>query len=380
MRHVHMMGSIYAWGGMANNMKTEDVVYITLPLFHSNAVHAGLASALRHGSAIALARRFSVRNFWNDVRKYNATCFNYIGELCRYLLNQPPNPDDRNHNVYKIFGNGLHLEIWNDFKERFGIRHIHEHYGATEIRGMFCNYLNIDKTIGINFSPHVLVKYDFDADEPIRDENDHFQKVDRGEAGLCFFQITDETIFAGYTDKQATEKKIFRNPFGNNEIWLNTGDMIRYIGYYNAQFVDRLGDTFRWKGENVSTSEVENIIASFEQIDHSSVFGVEISGTEGRAGMACVKASVSPENLKFGELLNFMQKNLPPYAIPKFIRILSELKTTSTFKIKKSEMKKVDFNITKTDDPIYVLLPQSSEYTLITEEIYKNIINGKYRF
>ena len=156
--------------------------------------------------------------------------------------------------------------------------------------------------------------------------------------------------------------------------------MIRYIGYYNAQFVDRLGDTFRWKGENVSTSEVENIIASFEQIDHSSVFGVEISGTEGRAGMACVKASVSPENLKLGELLNFMQKNLPPYAIPKFIRILSELKTTSTFKIKKSEMKKVDFNITKTDDPIYVLLPQSSEYTLITEEIYKNIINGKYRF
>ena len=189
MRHVHMIGSIYGWGGMANNMQTEDVIYITLPLFHSNAVHIGLGSAFYAGSAVALARKFSVRNFWKDVRKYKATCFNYIGELCRYLLNQPPNPDDRNHHVYKIFGNGLRPEIWNEFKERFGIRNVHEHYGATEIRGMFCNYFNIDKTIGIDFQPYLLVKYDVDADEPIRDENGYLQKVDRGEAGLLIIQI-----------------------------------------------------------------------------------------------------------------------------------------------------------------------------------------------
>ena len=378
MRHVHIMGSIYGWGGMANNMKTEDVVYITLPLFHSNAVHIGLASALRHGSAIALARRFSVRNFWNDVRKYNATCFNYIGELCRYLLNQPPHPDDRNHNVYKIFGNGLRPEIWNDFKERFGISLVHEHYGATEIRGMFCNYLNIDKTIGINFSPHVLVKYDVDADEPIRDENGHLQKVDRGEAGLLLFQITDETIFAGYTDKQATEKKIFRNPFGNNEIWLNTGDMIRNIGYYNAQFVDRLGDTFRWKGENVSTSEVEDVITSIALVDHSSVYGVQIPGTDGKAGMTSILATVDHSEFDLNGFYKILDKNLPPYAIPIFLRFLSQLKTTSTFKIQKSEMKKAGFDITKTNNPIYVLLPRSSGYTLLTEEIYNKI--GQYRF
>jgi citronellyl-CoA synthetase len=374
------MGSIYGWGGMANNMKTEDVVYITLPLFHSNAVHIGLASALRHGSAIALARRFSVRNFWNDVRKYNATCFNYIGELLRYLLNQPPHPDDRNHNVYKIFGNGLRPEIWNEFKERFGIRLVHEHYGATEIRGMFCNFLNIDCTIGINFSPHVLVKYDVDADEPIRDENGHFQKVDRGEAGLLLFQITDETIFAGYTDKQATEKKIFRNPFGNNEIWLNTGDMIRNIGYYHAQFVDRLGDTFRWKGENVSTSEIEDVISSHEQIEHSSVYGVEIPGTDGKAGMASIAATIDHGNFDLNELHKILQKNLPPYAIPIFLRFLSQLKTTSTFKIQKSDMKKVGFDITETEDPIYILLPKSSEYTLLTDEILNELNLGKYRF
>ena len=380
MRHVHMIGSIYGWGGMANNMQTEDVIYITLPLFHSNAVHIGLGSAFYGGSAIALARKFSVRNFWKDVRKYKATCFNYIGELCRYLLNQPPSPDDRNHNVYKIFGNGLRPEIWNEFKERFGIKNVHEHYGATEIRGMFCNYFNIDCTIGINFSPHVLVKYDVDADEPIRDDNGHFQKVDRGEAGLLLFQITDDTIFAGYTDKQATEKKIFRNPFGNNEIWLNTGDMIRNIGYYHAQFVDRLGDTFRWKGENVSTSEVEDVISSFEEIEHSSVYGVEIPGTDGKAGMASIATTVDHKNFDLIELLKIMQKNIPPYAIPIFIRFLSQLKTTSTFKIQKSDMKKIGFDITETEDPIYILLPKSSEYILLTDEVLNELNLGKYRF
>ena len=380
MRHVHMIGSIYGWGGMANNMQTEDVIYITLPLFHSNAVHIGLGSAFYAGSAVALARKFSVRNFWKDVRKYKATCFNYIGELCRYLLNQPPNPDDRNHHVYKIFGNGLRPEIWNEFKERFGIRNVHEHYGATEIRGMFCNYFNIDKTIGIDFQPYLLVKYDVDADEPIRDENGYLQKVDRGEAGLLIIQITDDTIFAGYTDEQATEKKIFRNPFGNNELFLNTGDMIRYIGYYHAQFVDRLGDTFRWKGENVSTSEVEDVISSHEQVEHSSVYGVEIPGTDGKAGMVSIAATVDHTNFDLNELITIQQSNLPPYAIPIFIRFLSRLKTTSTFKIQKSDMKKVGFNITETEDPIYILLPKNSEYNLLTDEVLNELNLRKYRF
>jgi len=137
MRHVHMMGAMYGWGGMANDMQPEDIIYITLPLFHSNAIHVGWSSALRGGSAVALARKFSVRNFWKDVRKYKATCFNYIGELCRYLLNQPPSPDDRNHNVYKICGNGLRPEIWKEFKERFGIRNVHEHWELPRLEGCF---------------------------------------------------------------------------------------------------------------------------------------------------------------------------------------------------------------------------------------------------
>ncbi|MHA1488055.1 MAG: AMP-binding protein, partial [Promethearchaeota archaeon] len=246
MRNIHMAGSINAWGRMAMDMYPDDVMYITLPLFHSNAMHIGWSSAICGGSAVALARKFSVRNFWKDVRKYNVTCFNYIGELCRYLLNQPPNPNDRNHNVYKICGNGLKPEIWNEFKERFGIREVIEHYGATEIRGMFCNYLNLDRTIGFNFEPYAIVKYDIDADKPVENEKGFFQNVDDGEAGLLLIKIRNETTFAGYKNKEATERKIFRNSFGNNEIWLNTGDMIRNIGFYHCQFVDRLGDTFRW--------------------------------------------------------------------------------------------------------------------------------------
>ena len=380
MRNIHMAGSINAWGRMAMDMHPDDVMYITLPLFHSNAMHIGWSSAICGGSAVALARKFSVRNFWKDVRKYNATCFNYIGELCRYLLNQPPSPNDRNHNVYKICGNGLKPEIWNEFKERFGIREVIEHYGATEIRGMFCNYLNLDRTIGFNFEPYAIVKYDIDADKPVENEKGFFQNVDDGEAGLLLIKIRNETTFAGYKNKEATERKIFRNSFGNNELWLNTGDMIRNIGFYHCQFVDRLGDTFRWKGENVSTSEVEDVLASFEEINHSSVYGVEIPSTNGRAGMASIIATKVHSEFNFKSLFEILQTDLPRYAIPKFIRFLSELSTTSTFKIRKSDMKKEGFNINKTKDPIYVYLPENSGYVILTEDIYNEIMNGKYRY
>jgi len=380
MRHIHMMSSTYGWGVIALNMQPEDIIYISLPLFHSNSIHIGLASALRGGSAVALARKFSVSNFWNDVRKYKATCFNYIGELCRYLLNQAPDSEDRNHNVYKICGNGLRPEIWKEFKERFGIRYVYEHYGATEIRAMFCNYFNRDYTIGINFHPHTLVKYDISADRPIQDENGFFQKVEEGEAGLLIMKITGPTIFAGYTDKVATKKKIIENPFGNGEFWLNTGDLLRNIGFSHAQFVDRLGDTFRWKGENVSTSEVEDILSSFNQIEHSSVYGVEIPGTGGRAGMASIISTKDCQNFDFNGLLSILKTNLPQYAIPKFIRFLSELSTTSTFKIRKAKTKEEGYNIKKITDPIYILLPGNKEYTRLSEIIYKNIGENKYRF
>lgn len=379
-RNVHTVGSILGWGKMALNMQPDDIYYISLPIYHSNALHIGWASAIAGGAAVALARRFSVTNFWKDIIKFKATCFNYIGEICRYLYNQPPNPNDRRHSVYKIAGNGLRPEMWKEFKERFGIREVIEHYGMTEMQGMFCNYLNLDCTIGMCLNPYAIVKYDIDNDEPIRGDDGFLQKVEEGEAGLFLMKIRDPYTFAGYTDAIASKQKLIENAFEEGDMWLYSGDMIRYIGYNHAQFVDRLGDTFRWKGENVSTSEVEDVMSSFEEVDHSSVYGVQIPGTEGRAGMASIFSNKKHELFKFNGLIEVLNRNLPKYAIPLFLRFLSELSTTSTFKIPKSNMKKDGFNINKTVDPIYVLLPGSSEYTLLTEKIYSDIIKEEYRF
>ena len=379
-RNVHTVGSMLGWGKMALNMQQDDIYYIYLPIYHSNALHLGWASAIVNGAAVALARRFSVRNFWKDIAKFKATCFNYIGEICRYLYNQPPSPKDRKHTVYKIAGNGLRPEMWKEFKERFGIKEVYEHYGMTEMQGMFCNYLNLDCTIGICLNPYVIVKYNIDKGEPIRGEDGFLQLVDEGEAGLFLMQIRDPYTFAGYTSKSASKQKILENAFEEGDMWLYSGDLIRSIGYGHAQFVDRLGDTFRWKGENVSTSEVEDVISSFEEVEHSSVYGVMIPGTEGRAGMASIISSKKHNMFDFDGLTKVVNDNLPKYAIPLFIRFLSKLSTTNTYKIPKSDMKKVSFDITKTEDAIYVLLPKSSKYTLLTEKIYLDIVNKNYRF
>ncbi|MFX1479498.1 MAG: long-chain-acyl-CoA synthetase [Promethearchaeota archaeon] len=379
-RNIHTVGSILGWGKMALNMQPDDIYYISLPIYHSNALHLGWASAISNGAAVALARRFSVSNFWKDIHKFKATCFNYIGEICRYLYNQPPSLDDRKHTVYKIAGNGLRPEIWKEFKERFGIREVYEHYGMTEMQGMFCNYLNLDCTIGVCLNDYAIVKYDVDNDEPVRGEDGFLQMVEEGEAGLFLMKIRDPYTFAGYTSKSASKQKLIENAFEEGDIWLYSGDLIRSIGYGHAQFVDRLGDTFRWKGENVSTSEVEDIISSFEEVEHSSVYGVQIPGTEGRAGMASIFSNKPHETFNFNKFIKVVNKNLPNYAIPLFVRFLSKLSTTDTYKILKSEMKKIGFNIRKTDDPIYILLPNSSDYTLLTEKIYSDIVNKNYRF
>jgi len=379
-RNMYTATSIIAWSNVILHMTPDDIMYISLPLFHSNALHLALSAAIGGGSAIAIARRFSVRNFWKDIKKFNATCFNYIGEICRYLYNQPPTPEDRNHKVYKICGNGLSPEIWKEFKERFGIREVYEHYGMTEMWGAFVNYINLDCTVGYNAAPYAIVKYNFENNEPERDKKGFLQKVEEGQAGLLIIQTWSDYVFAGYTDRKASEKKLLRDVFEKGDVWMNAGDIMRNIGYKHAKFVDRLGDTFRWKGENVSTTEVEDLISSFEVIDHTSVYGVEIPGCEGRAGMASVFTVVNHEEFDFNNFLKTLHDNLPNYAIPIFVRFLSELNTTSTFKIQKNDMKKIGFNIKKTNNPIYVYLPGSNKYTLLTEKIYENIPNRKYRF
>lgn len=378
----HTVGASLYWGDQVMGMKPDDIFYIITPLFHSHAINVCYAAALRHGSTMAIARRFSVSRFWDEAIKYKATCFGYIGEICRYLYNQPPKSTDKKHYIKKVVGNGLRNEMWLQFKERFGIKQIYEFYGATErFCPNFANRFNRDCTVGFCGAPYTIVKYDIDNDEPIRDENGCMIKAEVGEPGLLLGEIADPSLFYMYTDKQADEKKIFRNVFEEGDMFLNTGDLLREIGYQHAQFVDRLGDTFRWKGENVSTEEVESVINKFNQVEMCSVYGVTIPNTEGRAGMASIVLDIQkPDDFDFDGFLNLLKRYLPEYAIPKFIRFKKELEKTATLKIQKGTLKKEGYDVNLVNDALYILLPGKAEYIPLTEEIYDNMEKATYSF
>jgi citronellyl-CoA synthetase len=361
-------------------MKPNDTMYVPLPFFHTNALALSWPCILLNGSALAIRRKFSVSNFWDDVRKYNATAWCYIGELCRYLMNQTPKPDDRDNPLTKIIGNGLRPDIWKDFKQRFGISKVFEIYGAAESNLYFVNFLNLDCTQGFCNAPYAIVKYDVDEDEPLRGPDGFMQKIGIGETGLLLGEISEENPFIGYTSKEATDSKIIRDVFAKGDAWFNTGDLIRDIGFGHVQFIDRTGDTFRWKGENVSTTEVEKVANTFPQVSLSSVYGVVMPGGDGRAGMVAIIPECDIEHFDFNGIAGHFQRALPAYAVPKFLRLNAALECTPTHKIKKFDLKKEGFDPGVVAESVYVLLPGESEYTPLTAGVYAEIQEGNYRF
>lgn len=380
MENRRWLAAMHGFGSTIMNLSTDDVLYCTLPLFHSAAFSVGWPVAVANGAAYAIRRKFSVNHFWKDAKKYNATAFVYIGELCRYLLNQPPSPEDSSNPMKKCIGNGLRPDIWNEFKERFAIEQISEFYGATEFGFAFINAFNIDNTVGMCMTPFAIVKYDVDGEKPILNKKGFMQRVKKGESGLLLGEISDKVQFKGYTDKKATKKKLLKNVFKKGDIWLDTGDFVRDLGYKHIQFSDRLGDTFRWKGENVSTVEVEQIINTLPEIEQAAVYGINIPETDGRAGMAAIIPSVLEENFNLKLLAEALHKVLPVYAIPKFIRFKKELETTPTFKVKKALLSKEGFDPDIIKDSIYAMLPGKKEYIPLKTELYQKIANGKYRY
>lgn len=380
--HGRWMKAYGGFGVMAMRLKPHDVIYVTLPFYHATAMCVCWGSALAGGAGLAMRRRFSVREFWNDVRKYRATAFGYVGELCRYLFDQPPSPTDRDHLVTKIIGNGLRPGIWTPFKDRFGIEQVIELYASSEGNVGFTNIFNFDNTVGFSPLPYALIAYDKENEAVIRGTDGFCQKVKKGEAGLLVSEITDRTPFDGYTQKDKSEGCILRDVFKKGDAYFNTGDMLRDIGFKHAQFVDRLGDTFRWKGENVSTTELENVLNGYGQIGESVCYGVEIPNTNGRAGMALLLPKVKEEDVDFAGLFQYLKANVPPFAIPVFLRVrMGELETTGTFKYKKSDLKTDGFDPAKSaGESIYVLLPGTHEYIRIDSEVHDNLLNGSYRF
>jgi len=380
-KHGRWMRSCASFGMIALDMRPEDVVYCTLPLYHATGLCVCWGSAVSGASGFAIRRKFSASQFWSDVHKYRATTIGYVGELCRYLVDQPPSADDGKHGVRKMIGNGLRPGAWADFKSRFAVDHICELYAASDGNIGFTNILNFDNTVGFSLMAWELAAYDHDSGAPIRGANGLMRKVGKGEQGLLLAKIDDKAPLDGYTDPQKTEKVVLCDVFEKGDRYFNTGDLLRNIGFGHAQFVDRLGDTYRWKGENVSTTEVENILLQYPHISEAVAYGVEIRNTNGRAGMAAITPAESLATLDFSELLAFARQQMPSYAVPLFLRVKVKMETTGTFKYQKTRLKDEAFDPGKTgDDPIYAWLPGTDTYVQVTGQVLSDIQGGKHRY
>lgn len=372
-----------AFGFAAVRLNSNDRLYATLPFYHATGIVVGWASVVAGRGGVILARRFSASGFWDDVRKHDCTAFAYVGELCRYLHERPRQANDSDNKIRVIVGNGLRPSIWKDFKERFGIERVVELYGSSEGNVAFTNVFNFDNTVGYTPVPYAIVKFDKDTEEPIRGKDGLLVRAKKGEPGLLIGKITKRTPYDGYTDKSKTEETIIRDAFKKGDAYFNTGDLMRDIGYKHAQFVDRLGDTFRWKGENVSTTEVEHILDAFDGIAESVVYGVEIPDCDGRAGMAQLRLSEGQhiDDLDFAALAQYLRAELPAYAVPLFLRLRdSEFEATGTFKHLKTDLKKEKYDLSQVgDDKVYVLLPSETAFQPLTAEMQQGVDDGAYR-
>ena len=360
MTHYRWLRALAAFGGLGLRLHQNDTLYSCLPLYHNNALTVAVGSVLNSGATLALGRSFSASRFWDEVIAYDATAFIYIGEICRYLLNQPPKPTDRAHKVRLIAGNGLRPEIWEDFTSRFGIARVCEFYAASEGNTAFINVFNMPRTAGVSPLPLAYVEYDSDTGAPLRDENGRVRRVPSGEPGLLISPVNRLQPFDGYTDPAASEKKLIRNAFRDGDCWFNTGDVMSPQGMGHAAFVDRLGDTFRWKGENVATTQVEAALASDDSVEECNVFGVEIPRTGGRAGMAAIKLRDGAE-FDGEKLAHTVYERLPGYALPLFVRVVQSMEHTTTFKSRKVDLREQAYRSDVTD-PLYVLAGRDEGY------------------
>lgn len=360
-----------------------DVIYDPLPLYHSAGGLIGIMPALCYGMTTVMRSKFSASNYFADCVKYKCTVGQYIGEICRYLLAVPPSKYDTSHSLRMVVGNGLRPDVWKLFIERFNIPKVIELYGSTEGNA---NIVNIDNTVGaVGFIPRLLppslfpialIRYDEVKDEPIRDKNGLCIRCQPGESGMCIGIINTSDAaqdFQGYVDQKETSRKIIYNVFKHGDSAFLSGDVLHLGEYGYLFFKDRTGDTYRWKGENVSTGEVEIMISKLINYKDCAVYGVQVGNLEGRAGMVAV---ADPENeVNLDALAEGIDENLPYYARPVFLRILPALQKTGTFKIQKTDLKKEGFNVHEVKDKLYFKDPKKG-FVSLTESLYNDIING----
>uniref|UniRef100_A0AAV2LT48 long-chain-fatty-acid--CoA ligase n=1 Tax=Knipowitschia caucasica TaxID=637954 RepID=A0AAV2LT48_KNICA len=364
----------------SSGVSSEDVIYLNLPLYHTAGFVIGFIGSIETGSTIVLRRKFSASQFWDDCRKHNVTVIQYIGEVMRYLCNTTKRESERDHKVRLAIGNGLRAEVWREFVLRFGDIHIREFYASTEGNVGFINYAGKIGAIGrVNFIhaklfPFVLIKYDTERDEPLRGEDGLCLKAPKGETGLLVCKVTDIAPFEGYAQNQEqTEKKRLRHVLKTGDLYFNSGDLMRIDQDNFIYFQDRVGDTFRWKGENVATTEVSDILTICDFINEANVYGVQVPGHEGRVGMAAVTLK---EDFDGRILYSHMCAYLPSYARPRFVRTQGAVEVTGTFKQMKLKLVQQGFDPRQVQDPLFVLDDREKSYLTMTSDIYQSILSG----
>lgn len=380
-RHVRWIKAMGAFGFMALGFKPGQVLYNVLPFYHGTALSVAWGACAATGACLAIGRRFSARQFVDELRENRADGFVYIGELCRFLLNQPASATDRDHAVRAMLGNGLRPEIWREFKQRFGIRCVYELYGASEANIAFFNILNQDCTVGLCPADYALVECDHASGELRRDAQGHLIRVAPGGTGLLLGKVTRFFPYDGYTDPNASADKLLHDAFEPGDCWFNTGDLLTDIGYRHARFVDRLGDTYRWRGENVATTEVEAVAMALDEVVEAAAYGVRIPNCEGRAGMLAFRpADPAASEPTVAALAAGFQRLLPDYAIPVLLRQVERVDATGTFKFVKTDLARQGWNVEDVTDPIWIRRPGQSAYEALTPELAAELEAGRLGF
>ena len=380
---------VLMWSGWFAGMmgsSPEDRLYNCLPMYHSVGGVVAIGGVLAGGGSVVLKEKFSAREFWSDVRRWDCTLFQYIGELCRYLLNALPHPDETRHRLRLACGNGLRGDVWGPFQERFAIPRILEFYAATE--GNFSLY-NVEGEPGAigrippflsHRFPAAIVRFDPEAGAPLRNDEGFCIPCPRGEAGEAIGKIASpkgETAkFEGYTAAAETEKKVLRGVFEPGDAWFRTGDLMRMDARGFYYFVDRVGDTFRWKGENVSTGEVVAALCACPGVIEANVYGVAVPSADGKAGMA---ALVVDDAFDLTLLRQEIAERLPTYARPVFIRIAEDLAATETFKPKKQDLTAEGFDPDRVPGALYVDDAAAGAYAPLDAAMFARIAAGKMR-
>ena len=384
--HLRVMQWSHWFAGLMNTQPT-DRMYDCLPLYHSVGGVVATGATLVGGGTVVLRERFSASDFWKDVVAERCTLFQYIGELCRYLLAGPPQPYETQHSLRLCCGNGLRPEVWEPFRERFHIPQILEYYAATEGSFSLYNCEGRPGAIGrippflTHRMPVALVKFDQVNGTALRDESGLCIRCAANEAGEAIGEISGAAgkhggRFEGYADAAASEKKILRNVFASGDAWYRTGDLMRKDeqGFY--YFVDRVGDTFRWKGENVSTGEVTAVVTSCPGVTDAAVYGVAVPGADGRAGMAALVVDAKFDLAVFRQ---HVATRLPDYARPLFLRIVSAIEITGTFKLRKQDLAVEGYDREKIRDALYFDDRQQQTYTMLDEPLHARLHSGKMR-